>query len=256
MPLLQVYELEGYRVTHAQKYPGPILSLDIAPDCSTLAVGQADGLLCLRKHSALKAAAIGAGGTSACSIRDGRPVERQSGLVTEGVVRSAGGDLCLGKTLFRSCSHECRWALVLSCRPWSIHTSSVCRRTSLSGLHTLPRRQHKQVAASSPPTYAFRQALFTSGLPAHPCRPLQRSNCVCRWGSIKEACPAITCIFQCPTPLISACRWGSPNITYHWHCPSPVIFVCRRGSPQAPSLDATPDGRHSPLLCPGPGGQA
>eukprot|EP00891_Asterochloris_glomerata_P002672 jgi/Astpho2/2672/fgenesh1_pm.00049_%23_14_t len=59
---VKVYELEGYRVTHAQKYPSPILSLDIAPDCSTLAVGQADGLLCLRKHSAPKAAAIGAGG--------------------------------------------------------------------------------------------------------------------------------------------------------------------------------------------------
>ena len=75
MRLLQVYELEGYRVTHAQKYPGPILSLDIAPDCSTLAVGQADGLLCLRKHSAPKTTAIGAGGASACFTCDGRPVK-------------------------------------------------------------------------------------------------------------------------------------------------------------------------------------
>ena len=96
MPVLQVYELEGYRVTHAQKYPSPILSLDIAPDCSTLAVGQADGLLCLRKHSAPKAAAIGAGGASACSLCDGKPVERHWGLVAQKVVRSADRDLCLG----------------------------------------------------------------------------------------------------------------------------------------------------------------
>ena len=52
--MLQVYELQGFRVTHAQKYPGPILSVDMAPDCGILAVGQADGLLCLRKHSSPK----------------------------------------------------------------------------------------------------------------------------------------------------------------------------------------------------------
>ena len=62
---LQVYELDTFKVTHASKYPGPVLSLGIAPDCSLLAVGQADGQLSIRKHARPKVVSVEAG-TSCC----------------------------------------------------------------------------------------------------------------------------------------------------------------------------------------------
>ena len=46
----QVFDLDTFKVTHASRYPGPILSVGLSPDCSLLAVGQADGLLSIRKH--------------------------------------------------------------------------------------------------------------------------------------------------------------------------------------------------------------
>ena len=48
---LQVHELGAMRVVHASRYPGPILSMGLAPDCSLLAVGLADGTLSLRRHA-------------------------------------------------------------------------------------------------------------------------------------------------------------------------------------------------------------
>ena len=60
-PWLQIYELDTFKVTHASKYPGPVLSLGLSPDCSLLAVGQADGLLSIRKHSKPKPIPVEAG---------------------------------------------------------------------------------------------------------------------------------------------------------------------------------------------------
>ena len=48
---MQVHELDTMSVTHASRYPAPILSLALSPDCGMLAVGMADGLLSLRKHA-------------------------------------------------------------------------------------------------------------------------------------------------------------------------------------------------------------
>mmetsp|Transcript_38583 Transcript_38583/g.109118 ORF Transcript_38583/g.109118 Transcript_38583/m.109118 type:complete len:511 (-) Transcript_38583:107-1639(-) len=47
---VKVYELDTFKVTHASKYPAPILSLGLSPDNSLLAVGMADGNLSLRRH--------------------------------------------------------------------------------------------------------------------------------------------------------------------------------------------------------------
>lgn len=57
----QVYDLDTFKVTHASKYPGPVLSLGISPDCGLLAVGQADGQLSIRKHATPKVVPVGAG---------------------------------------------------------------------------------------------------------------------------------------------------------------------------------------------------
>ncbi|KAL3158240.1 hypothetical protein ABBQ38_010492 [Trebouxia sp. C0009 RCD-2024] len=62
---VKVYELDTFKVTHASKYPGPVLSLGIAPDCSLLAVGQADGQLSIRKHATPKVVPVEAGGRPA-----------------------------------------------------------------------------------------------------------------------------------------------------------------------------------------------
>jgi len=55
----QVYELDAFKVTHATKYPGPILSVAISPNAALLAVGLADGQLFVRKHSHNKGAVPG-----------------------------------------------------------------------------------------------------------------------------------------------------------------------------------------------------
>ncbi len=47
---VQVYDLDTFQVTHASKYPAPVLSLGLAPSCSLLAVGMADGVLSVRRH--------------------------------------------------------------------------------------------------------------------------------------------------------------------------------------------------------------
>lgn len=48
---VKVFELNNFKVTSASKYPAPVLSMGISPDCSLLAVGMADGMLSVRKHA-------------------------------------------------------------------------------------------------------------------------------------------------------------------------------------------------------------
>ena len=64
----QVHELGAMRVVHASRYPGAILSMGMAPDCSLLAVGLADGTLSLRKHAKAGKAAPGTPPLSGCGI--------------------------------------------------------------------------------------------------------------------------------------------------------------------------------------------
>ena len=59
---MQVFELDGFRVTHASRYPAPVLSLGLSPDCGLLAVGMADGALSVRRHARPKPAAPGTPG--------------------------------------------------------------------------------------------------------------------------------------------------------------------------------------------------
>jgi U3 small nucleolar RNA-associated protein 15 len=47
---VKVFDPEVFKLTHASKYPSPILSLAIAPDNSSFAVGMADGTLSLRRR--------------------------------------------------------------------------------------------------------------------------------------------------------------------------------------------------------------
>lgn len=54
-----MYELDAFKVTHATKYPGPILSVGISPNAALLAVGLANGQLLVRKHSHNKGAVPG-----------------------------------------------------------------------------------------------------------------------------------------------------------------------------------------------------
>jgi hypothetical protein len=49
--MMQVYELDAFRVTHVSHYPAPVLSVGISPNSALLAVGLADGQLVVRKHS-------------------------------------------------------------------------------------------------------------------------------------------------------------------------------------------------------------
>lgn len=44
-------------MTHATKYPAPVMSLALSPNCGTLAVGMADGTLSMRHHARPKAVA-------------------------------------------------------------------------------------------------------------------------------------------------------------------------------------------------------
>ncbi|GLC39732.1 hypothetical protein PLESTM_000933800 [Pleodorina starrii] len=54
---VKIFELDSFRVTAASKYPSPVLSLGLSPDCRLLAVGLADGSLTVRKHARPKALA-------------------------------------------------------------------------------------------------------------------------------------------------------------------------------------------------------
>jgi hypothetical protein len=56
-----VFELDSFSVTHASKYPSPVLSLGLSPDCRLLAVGMADGTLSVRTHDRPRAATAAPG---------------------------------------------------------------------------------------------------------------------------------------------------------------------------------------------------
>jgi U3 small nucleolar RNA-associated protein 15 len=58
---VKVFELDAFTVTHASKYPAPVLSLGLSGDAGLLAVGLADGTLTVRRH------ASGGGGGSGAS---------------------------------------------------------------------------------------------------------------------------------------------------------------------------------------------
>ncbi|GFR40760.1 hypothetical protein Agub_g1372, partial [Astrephomene gubernaculifera] len=62
---VKIFELDSFKVTHASKYPAPVMSLGISPDCRLLAVGMADSTLSVRKHERPKRAEGGALGGAA-----------------------------------------------------------------------------------------------------------------------------------------------------------------------------------------------
>ena len=52
------------QVTHAIRYPAPVLSLGLSPDCATLAVGMSSGLLSVKRHAKPPPAAIALAGVN------------------------------------------------------------------------------------------------------------------------------------------------------------------------------------------------
>ena len=113
------------------------------------------------------------------------------GLFTEQAVKSADLTCARGSTLLQGrCSCQCRWALASFLGlglPLShlaaIHTGYVCRR-ALHVWTVHPALPSAHVAASSPATYAFKQALFISGLftPPSPCSV----HSVCAGGALSK----------------------------------------------------------------------
>mmetsp|Transcript_5412 Transcript_5412/g.11948 ORF Transcript_5412/g.11948 Transcript_5412/m.11948 type:complete len:530 (-) Transcript_5412:1074-2663(-) len=65
---VKIFELDTFKVTHASRYPAPVLSLGISPDCSLLAVGMSDGTLSVRKHDRPKVVAGGKPGGAAALL--------------------------------------------------------------------------------------------------------------------------------------------------------------------------------------------
>lgn len=55
---VKIFELDDFKVTHVSKYPAPVMSLGLSQDCSSLAVGMADGMLSVRKHARPKAVKV------------------------------------------------------------------------------------------------------------------------------------------------------------------------------------------------------
>jgi U3 small nucleolar RNA-associated protein 15 len=47
---LKAYSLTDYKVVHSHKYSAPLLSVDVSPNGSTLAVGMSNGLLSLEPN--------------------------------------------------------------------------------------------------------------------------------------------------------------------------------------------------------------
>ncbi|GBF88130.1 hypothetical protein Rsub_00842 [Raphidocelis subcapitata] len=83
---VKVFELDGFTLTHATKYPAPVLSIGISPDAGLLAAGLADGTLTVRRHARPRggggaggAAAVGAGGGAAGGV-GGRAARRRARL--------------------------------------------------------------------------------------------------------------------------------------------------------------------------------
>jgi U3 small nucleolar RNA-associated protein 15 len=48
---VKVHEIDGFTVTHAAKFPGPVLCCAISPDANAFAVGLASKTLCVRKRT-------------------------------------------------------------------------------------------------------------------------------------------------------------------------------------------------------------
>ncbi|KIY97585.1 U3 small nucleolar RNA-associated protein 15-like protein [Monoraphidium neglectum] len=62
---VKIFELDGFKVTHATKYPAPVLSLGLSGDAGLLAVGLSDGTLTVRKHARPKGLSSSAGAAGA-----------------------------------------------------------------------------------------------------------------------------------------------------------------------------------------------
>lgn len=60
------------QVTHAIRYPAPVLSLGLSPDCATLAVGMSSGLLSVKRHAKPPPAAIALAGVNHRTSQDFR----------------------------------------------------------------------------------------------------------------------------------------------------------------------------------------
>lgn len=59
-------------MTHASRYPAPVLSMGISPNCTTLAVGMTSGLLSIRTREGSRrgaAAPVGRGGRGMLGLR-------------------------------------------------------------------------------------------------------------------------------------------------------------------------------------------
>lgn len=72
---VKVFELDAWRVTAASRYPAPVTGVSISADAGALAVGMADGTLCVRRHArprAAQAAGIGGGGSGRATRRTPR----------------------------------------------------------------------------------------------------------------------------------------------------------------------------------------
>lgn len=88
---VKVFELDAFGVTAASRYPAAVLSLAISPDASAVAVGTADGSLCVRRRKR-------AAGEGVALLR--RPVVRRgagggdeaaAGAATAGAAATEGG---------------------------------------------------------------------------------------------------------------------------------------------------------------------
>lgn len=55
---VKVFELDAWRVTAASRYPAPVTGVSISADAGALAVGMADGTLCVRRHARPRAAQV------------------------------------------------------------------------------------------------------------------------------------------------------------------------------------------------------
>jgi len=71
---VKVFELDAFGVTAASRYPAAVLSLAISPDAAAVAVGMADGSLCVRRRKRTAAEDGGAGARAAGGVaaRKGR----------------------------------------------------------------------------------------------------------------------------------------------------------------------------------------
>jgi U3 small nucleolar RNA-associated protein 15 len=52
--MIKFYDVSTYNVVHSTKYPEPILSMQLSPDSTKLAVGQVNGQLIVRRRDPVK----------------------------------------------------------------------------------------------------------------------------------------------------------------------------------------------------------